>query len=107
MPTSLTLYECVRYNVHMINTLSLTEARRTFFEIAQSVQAPNTHFILTEHGKPKVALLSADEFESILETLEVLKDFPELEKDHKTAMEEFKSGTFWILQDSSKGTLKK
>lgn len=88
----------------MQNTISLTEARKKFFDLAESVQVPNTYFVLTAHGKPKVAILSADEFESILETLEVLKDFPELEKDYKSAQNDLASGKYWILQNSGKRT---
>ena len=66
-------------------TLSISEARKKLFEMAKKVQKPSTHYILTEKGKPKVAFMSAEEFESWQETLEVLCDFPNLEKDIKKA----------------------
>jgi len=62
-------------------TISISEARKKIFEIAKDVQYPNNIYTLTENGIPKVVLMSADEFESRMETLEVAKDFPDLEKD--------------------------
>jgi prevent-host-death family protein len=62
-------------------TISISEARKKIFEIANDVQAPNNMYTLTENGKPKAVLMSADEFESWMETLEVVKDFPDLKKD--------------------------
>lgn len=86
----------------MLNTISLTEARKKIFSLAEEVQSPNTFYLLTERGKPKAALLSADDLESILETLEVIKDFPELERETKDAMDDFYAGNYWILNDSPK-----
>ena len=67
--------------MNLKTTISISEARKKIFEIANDVQAPNNVYTLTENGKPKAVLMSADEFESWMETLEVLKDFPDLEKD--------------------------
>ena len=79
-------------------TLSISEARKKIFEMAKKVQKPSTHYILTERGKPKVAFMSAEEFESWQETLEVLRDFPNLEKDIKKAKGEYKRGDYSTLE---------
>ena len=47
------------------NIISLTEARKRFFDISEEVQEKNNHFVLTKHGKPYVVVLSADDFEKI------------------------------------------
>ena len=73
-------------------TLPISEARKKIFEMAEKVQKPSTHYILTEKGRPKVAFMSAEEFESWQETLEVIRDFPNLEKDIKKAEKEYKRG---------------
>ena len=80
-------------------TLSISEARKKIFEIAKKVQRPSTHYILTEKGKPKVVFMSAEEFESWQETLEVVGDFPNLEKDIKTAEKEYQRGHYTTLEN--------
>ena len=66
--------------------------------MAEKVQKPSTHYILTEKGKPKVAFMSAEEFESWQETLEVIRDFPGLEKDIKKAEREYRRGNYSALE---------
>lgn len=79
-------------------TLPISEARKKIFEMAEKVQKPSTHYILTEKGKPKVAFMSAEEFESWQETLEVIRDFPGLEKDIKKAEREYRRGNYSALE---------
>ena len=43
-------------------TLSISEARKKIFKIAEQVQKPATHYTLTEKGKPKAVMMSAEEF---------------------------------------------
>ncbi len=80
-------------------TLPISEARKRIFEIAEKVQKPSTHYILTERGRPKVAFMSAEEFESWQETLEIVRDFPNLEKDIKKAEREYKEGRYSTLEN--------
>lgn len=75
-------------------TLSISEARKNIFKIAEKVQKPTVHYTLTEKGRPKVVVLSAEEFESWQETLETIKDFPDLEKDIKELEKDRKSGAY-------------
>jgi len=78
-------------NKHII---SITEARKRLFQIADDVQVPDTHYILTENGRPKVVLMSIDEFDSWTETMEVMKDFPNLDKDIAEVERDIKSGAY-------------
>lgn len=80
-------------------TISLTQARQRIFEIAEKVQRPDTHYTLTEKGRAKAVIMSAEEYESLMETLEVQQDFPDLEKDIKTAREEYKRGEYIPLEE--------
>ncbi|MDA2936138.1 type II toxin-antitoxin system Phd/YefM family antitoxin [Patescibacteria group bacterium AH-259-L05] len=75
-------------------TLSISEARKKIFTIAKKVQKPSTHYTLTEKGKPKVVMMSAEEFESWEETLEVMRDFPDLMKDIKEVERDIKTGAY-------------
>jgi prevent-host-death family protein len=82
-------------------TISISEARKKIFEIANEVQVPGVHYTFTEKGTPKAVLMSAEEFESWQETLEVMRDCPDLDKDIKEAKEAIKSGAYkkWITLD--------
>jgi len=82
-------------------TLSISEARKKIFKIAEEVQKPSRHYTLTEKGRPKVVLMSADEFESWQETLEVMRDFPDLKKDVREADRAVKTGEYkkWATLD--------
>ncbi|MDO9028545.1 MAG: type II toxin-antitoxin system Phd/YefM family antitoxin [Candidatus Roizmanbacteria bacterium] len=62
-------------------TISITEARKRLFKIADEVQTPGLFYTLTEKGRPKAVLMSAEEFDSWKETLEVMAEFPDLKKD--------------------------
>ncbi len=73
-------------------TISISEARKKIFQIADEVQKPNIHYTLTKKGRPKVVIMSAEEFESWQETLEVMKDFPDLAEDIKDAEEDLRKG---------------
>lgn len=48
-------------------TLSITSARKNIFNIAEKVQKGDTYYTLTERGCPKMVMLSAEKFESLLE----------------------------------------
>ena len=76
------------------NIISITEARNNFFKITDQIQKNRVHFTLTENGKPKVVIMSVDEFDSWQETLEVTRDFPDLKKDIKETDKAIKSGEY-------------
>jgi len=75
-------------------TLPITEARRRIFEIADKVQSPMSYYTLTQRGRPKVVIISAEEFESWQETLEVERMFPKLKKDIERVRGKIKSGKY-------------
>lgn len=78
----------------MNTTIPISEARRRIFDIAEEVQAPHKYYVLTEKGNPKAVLLSADEYESLMETLEVLSLFPDIKERSKEADEAVRTGDF-------------
>ena len=45
--------------------ISITEGRKKLFKIAEEVQKPDTYYTFTVDGKPRVVLMSQDEFNSI------------------------------------------
>ena len=79
-------------------TISISEARKRIFDIAEDVQAPNQVYTLTENGKPKVVVMSVRDFEALEEDRELLND-PTLLKKIQSAEAEFKRGDFTTLDD--------
>ena len=75
-------------------TISITEARKKIFKITDDVQTPSRYYTLTKKGRPKAVIMSAEEFESWQETLEVMKEFPTLDKDIKKIDQAVKSGEY-------------
>ena len=65
------------------NILSITEARKNIFKLSDNVQKAGVYYTLVQHGRPKAVLMSADQFDSWQETMEVMRDFPDLKNDIK------------------------
>ena len=55
-------------------TLSLTELRPRLSELVERATEHYDRFVITRHGRAEAVLLSSDEFEGLLETLEILAD---------------------------------
>lgn len=86
-------------NINPKHIISLTEARKRFFDIANEVQKPDGHYVLTEKGSPKVVIMSVEEFESWQETIEVYRQFPNIEQDVKKAHEEYLRGETYSMEE--------
>jgi len=52
----------------------LTEARDRLSEIVDEVSSTGSDLIITKHGRPAAAVMGYDEYESLLETLNILSD---------------------------------
>ena len=61
------------YNDGM-KTLPLTEARKDLSKIVDEVSNVHEHVTITRQGKPAAVVMSADEFESWQETMEIMAD---------------------------------
>lgn len=75
-------------------TIPISEARKRIFDIAEEVQKPNNYYTFTEKGRPKAVLMSAEEFDSLQETLEVMREFPDLKEAIKATDSDVKSGAY-------------
>ncbi len=75
-------------------TLSITEARKRIFELAEKLQTSTSHFTLTAKGRPKIVLISAERYESLLETIEVLDEIPDLKARSEEARRDYESGKY-------------
>lgn len=85
-------------------TIPISEARKRIFAIANEVQKPNNYYTFTEKGRPKAVIMSAEEFESMMETMEVDRIFPDLDKDIAEVKRAMKTGEWkkWPTLDDLK-----
>jgi antitoxin YefM len=93
----------VHYYVHMDakRIIPISEARKRIFEIADEVQKPDTHYVLTENGKPKAVILSAEQFEDLLDDLDILSD-PELAERIEEAERQYEAGDYITWEELKK-----
>lgn len=74
-------------NKHM----TATEARKKFYAVILSAQRPGATVTITHDGLPKVVMMSFEEYEGWLETMEIMSD-PSLMADIQEALREAKAG---------------
>lgn len=82
----------------MTRTLSLKEARDQFSDIVDKAGRLSERFVVTKNGTPKAVVMGADEFESWVETLELLSN-PKAVKSLKQGLKEAKVGKFHSFKD--------
>ena len=73
--------------------LPVTLARKTLLDLIEKVDHTLTRYVITKKGEPKALLMSYEEFEGWLETLDILTD-PEWVKALSQAKREAKKGQF-------------
>lgn len=57
-----------------MNSVPYTEARDRFREILDDVAATSTEYVVTRHGRPVAVILGHEDYESLVETLNILSD---------------------------------
>ena len=82
---------------HM-KTLPLTEARKDLSKIIDEVSNVHEHVTITRQGKPAAVVMSADEFESWRETIEILDD-PEAIAAIRRGVRDVKAGRVRPLEE--------
>jgi len=58
----------------MVNTVSLKELRPGLPKVIDRIDGRLDRYIVTKRGKPIVVMLSIDDYESLMETLDILTD---------------------------------
>lgn len=76
------------------NIIPVSQARKNIFKLLKDIQMPGKYYGITEKGELKGYLISSSELESIIETLEVMMEFPNLEKDVKDVKKAIKNGSY-------------
>lgn len=77
----------------MNTTLPISKVRRDIFSVTDAAR-DGAYVTITEHGEAKAVLMSAKEFDSWKETLEVMREFPDIDKDLEKAKRAMKSGAY-------------
>lgn len=70
-----------------MTTLTITEAKARFLELIRNSDKRLERFLITKQGKPAAVVMSADEFEGWLDTLEIMSDKRTLEEIRKAKRE--------------------
>ena len=52
----------------------LTEARNRLSEIVEDVTSTGSEFVISRHGRPVAVVIGYEEYESLIETLNILSD---------------------------------
>lgn len=60
-------------------TVPVTEAKQRFTEIVKGVQEYFDRYLVTKNGKDAAIVMSAEEYESLLETLDILANRKEVQ----------------------------
>ncbi|HMS84330.1 MAG TPA: type II toxin-antitoxin system Phd/YefM family antitoxin [Nitrospira sp.] len=75
----------------MTKTMSLKQARSRFSSIVDKAGRLSERYIVTKNGTPKAVVMGADEYESWVETLELLSN-PKTVKALQQGLKEAKAG---------------
>ncbi|MGH9271907.1 MAG: type II toxin-antitoxin system Phd/YefM family antitoxin [Ilumatobacteraceae bacterium] len=57
-----------------MSTSPLTEVRDNLSEIIENVASTGEEWVITKHGRPVAVILGYDEYESLIETVNVISD---------------------------------
>ena len=82
----------------MSKTFPLKEARAKFSSLVDKADRLSERYIVTKNGTPKAVVMGADEFESWVETLELMAN-PKAVKALDQGLKEAKAGKFRSFKD--------
>ncbi|MFA6449167.1 MAG: type II toxin-antitoxin system Phd/YefM family antitoxin [bacterium] len=74
-----------------MKTITLSAAKSDFFKLMDEINKTQCVYQITRGGVPEGVLLSADEYESLLETFDILSD-PDLMKQIQQSKKEIEKG---------------
>jgi prevent-host-death family protein len=86
----------------MAKIVPFTEARANLTALLDDLEKRHEHVLITRNGRPSAVMLSADEYESLEETLEILQDKELLEALRKSE-DDVRAGRLTSLEDLRRG----
>lgn len=85
----------------MTRTITLKELRPLLPKVINDLDTKMDRFIVTKHGKPAAVMMSVEDYECIMETLDILSNAG-MSKKIKEAQEEVRKGKVKSLLDIEK-----
>jgi len=85
----------------MVNTISVRELRPKLSKVIDNIHKKFDRYVITRRGKPEVVMMSLDDYEGLLETLEIQAD-PTLMADICQAEKDMKNGKGKTLEQIHK-----
>lgn len=81
-----------------MSTISVTDARNRLPELVEDVSSRLNEYVITKHGRAHAVLMSAEEHEALLETLEILSDSATMQRI-RAGLDELASGETVSFED--------
>ena len=75
----------------MVQTMTLKQLRPELPKVVERIDKKLDRFVITRHGKPVMVMMGIDDYESLIETLDILND-PMTMRRLKRAEREMKKG---------------
>jgi len=82
----------------MVNTISLKQLRPELPAIIKDIDTKLDRYIVTKRGRPVAVMMSPDDYDGLLETIEILSD-KETAKRIRKAKKEIKEGKTISMED--------
>ena len=75
----------------MVQTMTLKELRPELPKVVERIDKRMDRYVITRHGKPVMVMMGIDDYEALIETLDILND-PVTMRDIRKAEAEIKKG---------------
>ncbi|MCU1479287.1 MAG: relB [Subtercola sp.] len=89
---------CLCATILYMTTLSVADARANFSRIVESAATTHERFEVTKNGGRAAVLLGADDYDSLIETVELLSDSESIEAI-RVGIREVESGEFYDVEN--------
>jgi prevent-host-death family protein len=86
----------------MAQLISITEAKNKLPELTRRIQRLGETFVIVKDSEPVSAMIPFDEYESFLETLDILETEPDIAKKLKKAEAQIKAGKYEVWKGKPK-----
>ena len=68
--------------------MALADVKSRLSEVVDEVSRESSYIVITRHGKPAAVVISIDEYEAMVETLEILSDASLVEEIFRSRLEQ-------------------
>jgi antitoxin YefM len=82
----------------MAKVVPFTDARAHLTELLDEIERVHEHVVITRNGRPAAVVMSQDEYESLIETLDVVTD-EEAMADLRASEEDVRAGRVFDWED--------